>query len=425
MLADFNSCRIGSDLNGGFNPLSLLMGGKINLLISVNGSNSMMLFVGVDKMASAPPTNSVIGNQSTQSNSTGDTLGDVWRIGTLAPPIYERVYVKIPYNSSVDETQPISITLNKLYDNDWAETWNITSNPSGANVPSDYSDYNTTWFNRTKGGMPCINTSATADCYVNYTGNYLIVKFPHFSNSDTTFNGKRSVSVSVAAATSSGSVEEAGASITLSEKKSNWYSIEPSEPVSMEITDESFEIRKVDIAVKERVMSPKIAVSRLASKPSSVPEPTATAYRYLEIKTENLADEKLDEAKIKFRVARAWLKEKGLDKSTVKLQRHKNGWTELPTRVVNDDEVAYVYYEATTPGFSYFAITAAAASPAAEKPAATAEEEEEEKAATAAAAEKAMPAEKPKRNMRIWWAAGALLAAALAVALWFMKRKRR
>ena len=195
----------------------------------------------------------------------------------------------------------------------------------------------------------------------------------------------------------------------------------------MEITDELFDVRKVEIAVKEKVMSPKVTVSRLASKPSSVPQPTATAYNYLEIKTENLADSKIEEAKIKFRVTRSWLKEKSFDKNAVKLYRYKASWNELSTKVVNDDEVDYVYYEASTPGFSYFVIAATTAATApTNKP--TAAVTEEGKAATAPITgnvPEAMPEGKPaKRTWMLWAIAGILLVAVLAVVLLTMRKRK-
>lgn len=429
--ANFNSCILGGkggdSVNGNFNPLSLMMSGKMNLLIQLNGSTSSMLFVGVDKLSSAPPTNSVIGNQSTGSNSTGNTLGEVWDIGSMAPPVYDRVYVTIPYNDSVDETQPISITLNTLYDNDWASVWNTTANPSGTNVPDAYSDFNNSWLNKTAGGMPCINTSTTANCYINYTANIIILNLPHFSNAGANIGGTRLVASAAAAVLSSGNAEGTSSStVSIGEKKANWYSIEPGSPVSLEITDEAFEIRKVDIAVNEKASEPKITVSRLTDKPSSLPAPSATSYRYLEIKADNLADSKIEEAKIKFRVARLWLKEKSFDKGAVRLYRYKVGWNELSTRIVNDDDADYVYYEASTPGFSYFAIAATTAAPApTNKPTSTVTEEAEKEVAPTGNVPEAMPEGKPAKNWVLWTAAGLLIAVALVVILLTMKRKRR
>ena len=44
------------------------------------------------------------------------------------------------------------------------------------------------------------------------------------------------------------------------------------------------------------------------------------------------------------------------------MRYHDNGWQELTTTIVNEDAV-YVYYEATTPGLSTFAIASIVGTP--------------------------------------------------------------
>ena len=58
---------------------------------------------------------------------------------------------------------------------------------------------------------------------------------------------------------------------------------------------------------------------------------------------------------IKFKVANSWLKNYDMD--TVKLHRYvNNNWIELDTSSYGSDDI-YHFFKATSPGFSFFAIT--------------------------------------------------------------------
>jgi PGF-pre-PGF domain-containing protein len=64
----------------------------------------------------------------------------------------------------------------------------------------------------------------------------------------------------------------------------------------------------------------------------------------------------LSEAVIKFRVSKEWLKQNNANRNDVVLMRLiENEWIELETKLSQGDN-DYFYYEAVTPGFSYFAI---------------------------------------------------------------------
>jgi hypothetical protein len=70
----------------------------------------------------------------------------------------------------------------------------------------------------------------------------------------------------------------------------------------------------------------------------------------------NIEDEQIKESKIKFKVEKKWLSDNNINKLTVKLNRYNNGWNNLTTKMLSDDD-NYVYYESESPGFSLFAIT--------------------------------------------------------------------
>ncbi|MBP1908507.1 PGF-pre-PGF domain-containing protein [Methanolobus bombayensis] len=59
---------------------------------------------------------------------------------------------------------------------------------------------------------------------------------------------------------------------------------------------------------------------------------------------------------ITFKVERSWLEENNIEESTVNLYRYSDvSWNPLPTSVVEEDD-EFIYFEASTPGFSPFAI---------------------------------------------------------------------
>ncbi len=96
---------------------------------------------------------------------------------------------------------------------------------------------------------------------------------------------------------------------------------------------------------------------------SSIDEATITdkpqnTYKYFSITATNLNETSIQNSKISFDVDKSWIDSNAYDRSSVKLSRYYNNlWTPLNTTLLV--EISGVYsYEAITPGFSIFAITA-------------------------------------------------------------------
>lgn len=115
-------------------------------------------------------------------------------------------------------------------------------------------------------------------------------------------------------------------------------------------------IFQINITVKNEVFSVAISVKNLASQPFGTTE-ISKVYKYIEIKkSDSLANSDIERAVINFIVEKIWLEENTIHKNSVYLGRFNNGqWEKLETAITgeNDD---YVYYEAITPGFSFFTI---------------------------------------------------------------------
>ena len=72
--------------------------------------------------------------------------------------------------------------------------------------------------------------------------------------------------------------------------------------------------------------------------------------------TSGISDSQLENVKIRFRVSKDWVSSNEIDPNTIALYRYENSWTKLPTSKLSDSAL-YYNYEATSPGFSIFAIS--------------------------------------------------------------------
>ncbi len=140
--------------------------------------------------------------------------------------------------------------------------------------------------------------------------------------------------------------------------------ITPEKPAVIEIEkSDEVKIEKIEIEVTNAVSNVEVTITRTFDQPANVAISAATetgekVYTYLEIEKTNIEDKDIKNVKISFKVEKSWLTANNIDASTVVLKRYENGaWTELPTSQVSEDST-YIYYKATSPGLSVFAIAA-------------------------------------------------------------------
>lgn len=89
--------------------------------------------------------------------------------------------------------------------------------------------------------------------------------------------------------------------------------------------------------------------------PSAMAAPPTTVYQYMSISTSTITGV-VSETTLDFVVPQSWLTEHGFDEGDIVLLHNVEGtWQTLPTRLVSRSG-DNVFYRATTPGFSYFAI---------------------------------------------------------------------
>jgi len=129
------------------------------------------------------------------------------------------------------------------------------------------------------------------------------------------------------------------------------------ETVDIQMNGEATAVTDIFVTVNEDVPQILLTTTKVTNIPSSVPPVSGQVYQYIEIDALKADPDSISMAGIEFSVTRSWLTMNGFEPQDIVMNRFVDGeWSELPTRVV---EVAggTVYYEADTPGFSYFAIS--------------------------------------------------------------------
>jgi PGF-pre-PGF domain-containing protein len=124
------------------------------------------------------------------------------------------------------------------------------------------------------------------------------------------------------------------------------------------VSFERSDIWEIEINVRNEVSNVSIMLQQFIGKPD-VSKAPGISYRYLNITAENLTEEDLKNATIRFRVNLSWIAENEIDEEEITLQRYNEtaeNWIELPTRKIGEENESMLY-ESISPGFSIFAIT--------------------------------------------------------------------
>jgi PGF-pre-PGF domain-containing protein len=110
-----------------------------------------------------------------------------------------------------------------------------------------------------------------------------------------------------------------------------------------------------------------VSVQRIASLPTFIPSNQGTIFQYIRIDKGVISDSNLSSVKISFRIERNWLTSNNMDPENIVLYRYTQQWDALATRRTTSDST-YYYYEADSPGMSYFSIRAYELPPASPSP---------------------------------------------------------
>ena len=115
-------------------------------------------------------------------------------------------------------------------------------------------------------------------------------------------------------------------------------------------------VSSISVTTSSAVASVEVSVTvDPTTKPSL--NPAGKVFKYLEITPKGFTTAAVQTAKVQFKVEKAWTTANKVDPAKIALNRFADdAWTKLPTTMVKED-ATYYYYEATTPGFSTFAIS--------------------------------------------------------------------
>ena len=358
-----SSCLLTQMDANDFNPMLVMMAGKVNLELKMTGSGTTLYFVNFDLLAAKPPTNSIMSNNASSASANAQT----WEAGSFVPHVYDYAYVVMPYSETVGAANYINesytsfnMSLPYLKDENWGKVWdNSNSTGTPENLPDEYADFNVGSYAVlvTDAGVLCSTTNTTDICYWDKTNNWFVLKVPHFSGVGSSITGTAPAGTAAAAdllGSSSGSttakaVTESRTFATVTKDSENTYRLSDADTIG---------VNAVMFTSTEDLESVKVMVTKLVSKPSSVsPTPEGGVYRYIEVNAPKL-EGKIKEAKIQFEVTQQWLTDNDYAAEDIILMRFANSkWNTLTTSKLSETG-AKAYYEAVSPGFSYFAVTA-------------------------------------------------------------------
>ncbi|WP_235283963.1 TIGR04279 domain-containing protein, partial [Methanosarcina sp. 2.H.T.1A.8] len=132
--------------------------------------------------------------------------------------------------------------------------------------------------------------------------------------------------------------------------------------VKFEFTKGATSVGYVEFNAKKTAGSIETIIEELKGRSSNAPvEPEGEVYKHLNIRVGDggfANSNNIENAIVGFRVSKKWITENHINMDAITLQ-HFNGdqWDSLKTDKVDEDD-EYLYFEAETPGFSPFAITA-------------------------------------------------------------------
>ena len=132
-------------------------------------------------------------------------------------------------------------------------------------------------------------------------------------------------------------------------------------PVKFNFPKNATDVVYLSFDSKKTVGKTTTIVEMLKNKSKLTPDaPEGEVYNYLNIWVGNsgyATEKNIENAVVCFKVEKSWIQDKGIDQSSIILNRYSDKkWNPLTTRQSGDDE-KYMYFTTETPGFSPFSIT--------------------------------------------------------------------
>jgi len=139
-------------------------------------------------------------------------------------------------------------------------------------------------------------------------------------------------------------------------EKIHFYpSISSGNEIKINVNRENIAFTKTVFTVNKDLEGVSITLRSLEENDTS--NTIENAYQYVEVDIDGITDIDIGNVKIDFEVTNSWFTINNFDVETVVLNRYGNGWKKLSTKKIRES-INKTSYEATSPGFSLFAITA-------------------------------------------------------------------
>ena len=296
-------------------------------------------------------TYSVVVNCTDNAGNLGTSGEQTFIIDRTAPSI-----IGLASSGTTTGTATITATTDEN-----ASCWYSLSNFTAENITGETA----------MSGTGTTHTFAKTYTATGTIGPYYISCRDLAGNNMTTSNTTGEITVAVTGATIHHSSSGGGGTVPSNPSNSQtWIKVTPGVATIMKILGDDFGVKEIIIEVNNPANNVKIDIVKLPGKPASVTKNiTGKVYRYLELKKTNLNDSDIrGDVKVKFQVTQSWLLTNNLDAKNIVLKRFaSDAWQDLKTTLLSTDNV-YGYYEAETPGMSFFAIGEKSAIPTASVP---------------------------------------------------------
>lgn len=233
--------------------------------------------------------------------------------------------------------------------------------------------------NSTGGGVIVANFTATNNGTTsasisgldsNSTYWFIVTTADRAGNENTTVDSNNRISVTTSAPPSSGTTTSQPAATAAAQTQQAQVvvqadpkqafasvSITAGTPYLFVISEAKLDAIQISVDVTESA-SVSLTVEKPSTRPSETSDPAKPVYAYMKITADGLDDTKVKKAVITFKVDSSWLSGQQMTEDDVALLRyHDSAWQTLETKKISTKD-GYSYYEAVTPGFSSFAISA-------------------------------------------------------------------
>jgi PGF-pre-PGF domain-containing protein len=319
VVLNFAPLKTGDNVTVGANNVSLVRESTVNYTVVIPNGTVISGASGWDGKIEMPMVNT-----STFTAPSGGTAGVVLDMGS---------------NVELNFSQPVKIVIG-------GQAGKHAAWARGSSTLTDISTECNSLTNPTN-----INPTTTRECYKD-SGSDLVIWTYHFT-SFATYTPAPTI-------TTTGTD---GAPPTPTPQATQTFaSVAAGTTATMPVAVTGLAVSEIAITVENAATSVQIHIEAVTTPANGTPTLAITGeagavYSYMQITTTNLPNDNIASAKIKFTVPKSWLTQQGLTASDVSLFRLATTWNELTTTVLSED-ATNVYFEATTPGFSLFAVFA-------------------------------------------------------------------